>query len=406
MTDFDIVIVGAGAVGATLAALAVRQAGIPAARVLIVERDEPRPWNAEDYDLRVFALSPASRRILDAAGAWPAIAAARVSPYERMRVWHASDAAHGEGALTFDAADLAQANLGHIVENTLIQTALLDSLRSLEVGLLRAGLDALTFADDHVRVATSEGAFSAKLVVGADGAKSRVRELAGFEIEVREYAQHAVVAMVSTERAHEDTAWQRFLGYGTLAFLPLANGRSSIVWSLEDAHAARLLHCSPGDFEHELELAIDRTLGSVRLESPRLSLPLAALSADRYVFERCALIGDAAHTVHPLAGQGVNLGLLDAAVLADELERARREREDYGALRVLRRYERTRRPDNELMIAMLGAFNGLLAVGEGTLAKLAQRGLGVVNRVAPLKRRFAEHALGTAGDLPRAARPR
>lgn len=407
--DFDIAIVGAGAVGATLAALAVRQAGVAAARVLLIERDEPRPWDAAEYDLRVFALSPASARILDAAGAWPAIAAARVSPYERMRVWHASVAPDSEAVLTFDAAELSQPNLGYIVENTLLQTALLESLRSLQMRVLHAGLESLVFADDHVAVATSAGTFAAKVVIGADGAKSRVRELAGFGTKLRDYSQHALVAMVSTEHGHRQTAWQRFLGHGTLAFLPLANGQCSIVWSLVDEQADRLMNCPAEEFQRELAAALDGALGQVRLESRRIRLPLAALSADRYVFERCALLGDAAHTVHPLAGQGVNLGLLDAAVMADEFARARLEREDYGALRVLRRYERARRPENELMIAMLSAFNGLLAVGANPLARLAQRGLGVVNHIGPLKRIFAGRALGTGGlpgALPTAARPR
>lgn len=403
--EYDLAVVGGGAVGAAVAALAVRHAGLPAARVVVIERERPPAWTAaEAYDLRVFALSRASMRILASAGAWDTISAARVSPYERMRVWHESVSADGDGALVFDAAELGEPNLGYIVESRLIQSALLAALEASGVAIVPASVEALAFSPEAAVVDIGARRLSARLVVGADGGRSRVRELAGLSASTRDYDQQAIVANVATARPHENTAWQRFLGHGTLAFLPLANGQCSIVWSVGNDRATELRTLSVPDFERELTAALDGALGEVRLASGRVSIPLAATSAAHYVRERCALIGDAAHTVHPLAGQGVNLGFLDAATLADVLVEARDEREDPGALRLLRRYERRRRPHNELMSTAMSGFNDLLAMGQGPVAGLAQRSLGLVNRMGPLKRVFAERALGISGELPGAAR--
>lgn len=403
--EYDLVVVGGGAVGATFAALAVRQAGLPAARVAVIERDRPPPWTLTDaYDLRVFALSRASSRILAAAGAWDAIARARVSPYERMRVWHESMSPFGNDALVFDAAELGEPNLGYIVEGRLIQTALHASLEALGVTIVSATVESLALAPDTAVVALGERRLTARLLVGADGGRSRVRELAGLAATTRDYHQQAIVANVTTAKPHEETAWQRFLGYGTLAFLPLANGQCSIVWSVGNDRAAELRTLSVPEFERELTAALDGALGEVRLASGRVSIPLAATRAEHYVLERCALIGDAAHTVHPLAGQGVNLGFLDAATLADVLAEARDEREDPGALRLLRRYERRRRPQNELMSRAMSGFNDFLAMGQGPAAQIARRGMGMVNRMGPVKRLLAERALGISGELPAAAR--
>ena len=403
--EYDLVVVGGGAVGATFAALAVRQAGLPAARVAVIERDRPPPWTLTDaYDLRVFALSRASSRILAAAGAWDAIAAARVSPYERMRVWHESMPPFGNDTLVFDAAELDEPNLGYIVEGRLIQTALHASLEALGVAVVPASVESLALAPDTAVVAFGERRLTARLLVGADGGRSRVRELAGLAATTRDYHQQAIVANVTTAKPHEETAWQRFLGYGTLAFLPLANGQCSIVWSVGNDRAAELRTLSVPEFERELTAALDGALGEVRLASGRVSIPLAATRAEHYVLERCALIGDAAHTVHPLAGQGVNLGFLDAATLTDELAEARDEREDPGALRLLRRYERRRRPHNELMSRAMSGFNDFLAMGQGPAAQIARRGMGMVNRMGPVKRLLAERALGISGELPAAAR--
>ncbi len=228
----------------------------------------------------------------------------------------------------------------------------------------------------------------------------------GLAAETSSYRQTAIVANVRTELPHERTAWQRFLRTGTLAFLPLADGCSSIVWSADDAAAAPLLAMSPGDFEQELLRQSDGVLGALKLRTERLSFPLHKLTAHRFTAHRCALIGDAAHVVHPLAGQGVNLGLLDAAALCELICAAFRMREDPGAQTVLRRYERWRKSEIEPIALAIDGFNRYLAHGVGPLSRLAQRGLALVNRSDEVKRFFITRALGLAGELPRIARQR
>jgi 2-octaprenylphenol hydroxylase len=212
------------------------------------------------------------------------------------------------------------------------------------------------------------------------------------------------VANVRTELPHERTAWQRFLRTGTLAFLPLADGCSSIVWSADDSAAEALLAMSQSDFEQELLRQSDGVLGAVKLRTERLSFPLHKLTAHRFTAHRCALIGDAAHVVHPLAGQGVNLGLLDAAALCELICAAFRVREDPGAQSVLRRYERWRKSEIEPIALAIDGFNRYLAHGVGPLSRIAQRGLALVNRTDEVKRFFITRALGLAGELPKVAR--
>jgi 2-octaprenylphenol hydroxylase len=426
MTDvFDVLVVGGGPVGACIGALLARGAGQGGAtpfRVGILEPNRPRmPAGDAPIDPRVVAVSRSSERILQAAGAWgrlsvvtpaggpapgqtamPALVP-RLSPYGRMRIWHESVAPGSPGALVFDAADVGEPNLGYIVENRVLQAALLDTFAEAGGVIEPAQLVSLQIGADSVSVETGTGKLAARLVVGADGAQSSVRQAVGLTADASDYRQTAIVATVGTERSHEKTAWQRFMRDGTLAFLPLADGTSSIVWSADDDVAAVLLGASPTDFAAELDRASDGALGATRLVSERASFPLRRLAAHHYVAQRVALIGDAAHVVHPLAGQGVNLGLLDAAALAQLLLDARHEREDPGALRVLRQYERWRKSEVAFMSTAIDGFDRFLAHGRGPLSKLAQRGLGLVNRSQELKRFFIARALGTGGELPRVA---
>jgi 2-octaprenylphenol hydroxylase len=321
-----------------------------------------------------------------------------------MRVWHESVAPNSPAALVFDAADVGEPNLGYVLENRLLQAALLDAFVAAGGRLEPAQLAALHITADCVNVETSSGTLAARLVIGADGAQSAVRQAAGLTAEVSDYRQTAIVATVTTGRPHEKTAWQRFMRNGTLALLPLADGSSSIVWSADDAVATALLTASPADFAVELNRASDLALGATRLVSERASFPLRRLAAHHYVAQRIALIGDAAHVVHPLAGQGVNLGLLDAAALAQLILEACREREDPGALRVLRRYERWRKTEVAFMSTAIDAFDRFLAHGSGPVSTLAQRGLGWVNRSPEIKRFFISRALGVTGELPRVVR--
>jgi 2-octaprenylphenol hydroxylase len=405
--DFDVAVVGAGPIGLATAILLAKVAGIPAASIVVYDRRIPDPLDSQHLppvDLRVFALSRASEKILRAAGAWDDIARTRSAPYERMQVWHADVPPHGGDALVFDAAEMGERDLGIIAENNVLQAALAGAARRLGVVLADGEITALEHERDAVRLRAGGRDVRARVVVGADGAQSRVRDLAGLSVSRTDYGQTALVATVSTAKSHQHTAWQRFLGDGTLAFLPLAGGHSSIVWSIPTARAQRLLVTTPEEFELALEKDFDGALGKEKLESERAKFPLWRLSASHYISARVALVGDAAHVVHPLAGQGANLGLLDAAALADVLGEALRTGEDPGAERILRRYERWRRSENDLMSGAIDAFDRLLARGTGRVAELAQRGLPWVGRSTLAKRVFLERAMGLSGELPLAAR--
>lgn len=401
----DVLVVGGGPVGACAAALLATGSASDAhpLSIAVLEPKRPSlPVGGDPMDLRVVALSRASERILDSVGAWSRIRGPRLGAYERMRVWHESTPP--ADALTFDAAEAAEPNLGYIAENRLVQAALLDAAEHAGARIFSSGLTSMRVGDDFIEVDTAPGSLRARLVIGADGAQSAVRAGIGLTADQSDYQQTAIVAIVATERSHDATAWQVFLSIGTLAFLPLADGTSSIVWSADDAFAKQLLAASPEDFAREMDRASGGALGATRLVSERASFPLRRLTAHRYVAHRCALIGDAAHVIHPLAGQGVNLGLLDAAALSELLLAAHREREDTGALGVLRRYERWRKSEVALMGAAIDAFDRFLAHGAGPVSRLAQRGLGWVNRSQEIKRVFVSRALGVSGELPAAAR--
>ena len=405
---FDVLVVGGGPVGACAAALLLRGSSrnIDPLRVCVLEPNRPSPPSADSpFESRVVALSRASERILQSAGAWTRVLGPRIAAYERMRIWHEGVAPYSPDVLVFDAAEVGEPNLGYIVENRLLQAALLEQIANSGGHIEPAVLKSLHVGPDLVTVETDSGPLSARLVIGADGAASAVRASVGLTADIVPFKETAIVATVVTERPHESTAWQRFMRTGTLAFLPLADGTSSIVWSADNAVADAAVALPTNEFELELDGASDLALGHTRLVGERVAFPLKHLAAHRYVAQRCALIGDAAHVVHPLAGQGVNLGLLDAAVLSELVLAARSsEREDPGALRVLRRYERWRKSEVAFMSTAISAFDRFLAHGSGPLSKLAQRGLGLVNRSQEIKRFFVNRALGVTGELPRAAR--
>jgi 2-polyprenylphenol 6-hydroxylase len=407
MREFDVAIVGGGPAGACAAALLARASGEGAARlsvVLVEPHVPPPPAAGAPPDARVVAISRASEALLTSAGAWSGVAGPRACAYERMRIWHESIGPESDDVLTFDAADAGEPNLGYIVESRLLQAALIAAFTTAGGQLEPAQFSSLAIEADAVRITTSGGELRARLVVGADGAQSAVRTATGLTAEVSAYRQTAIVATVATGRPHRSTAWQRFMKSGTLAFLPLFDGTSSIVWSADEPLATELAAASAAAFAQELDRASDLALGATRLVSERASFPLRRLTAPRYVAQRVALIGDAAHVVHPLAGQGVNLGLLDAGALAQEIVAAVARREDPGSLSVLRAYERWRRSEIAFMAVSIDAFDRLLAHGTGPLARLAQRGLGWVNRSQELRRFFIRRALGVSGELPQAAR--
>jgi 2-octaprenylphenol hydroxylase len=321
-----------------------------------------------------------------------------------MHVWPASVEPRGAGSLRFDAAELAEPNLGHIIGNGALQRAALAAFEAAGGVLREESLQQLNFLADAVELVTETQTVTTRLVIGADGARSLVRRMAGLGIESQDYGQLAIVANLTCQSGHENTAWQRFLGEGTLALLPLASGECSLVWSLPRSKAEGLLAGSIDEFNRAVTEASDRVIGDLRLASERRSFPLRRVNADRYTRERCALIGDAAHIIHPLAGQGVNLGLLDAASLAEVFEWAIARGESPGAGIALRRYERWRKSENELMSFAMDGINRYLAFGGGAIGALAERGMSLIGRNATLRRPFALRALGLEGELPRFAR--
>ena len=397
----DLIIVGAGMVGSALA-LALEHSGL---EILVVDGGplSVRPFAAEGtFEPRVSALSAASQRILERLGVWDGIAARRVSPYRDMRVWDGS----GTGSVHFSAASVHAEVLGHIVENRAVQDALLDRLHDSQIGLLgNARLEQLRRSGDGWLLTLADGReLRAPLLVAADGANSAVRRLAGCATREWDYLHHAIVTSVRCERPHQATAWQRFTDDGPLAFLPLARQGDehwcSIVWSTVPAEAERLMALDDEAFRHELGKAFEWRLGQVTAVDPRICIPLRQRHAKRYVESGLALIGDAAHSIHPLAGQGVNLGFLDAAVLAEVLLHALQRGEQANDVRVLSRYERRRMPHNLAMMAAMEGFERLFQADPLPLRLLRNSGLNWVDELPDAKALFVRRALGLAGDLP------
>jgi len=402
--QFDIIVVGGGMVGATLAC-ALGQGGF---RIAVVDNAPSPEIDSRHYDLRVSAVTPGSRAIFETVGIWSVMQSQRLSCIDAMTVWdHA-----GSGHIHFDSAEMAQPCLGYIIENRVIRHAALEKMRSLRNVELYcpATITQIQKGDDRISVQLDDGGeLESRLIVGADGANSTVRAWAGIDTRGWSFEQKAIVATVTTTEVHGGVARQRFLSTGPLAFLPLDDpNKCSIVWSADNARADQLLAMDEAGFIADLQAAIAQgpgtALGDVSAISKRAAFPLTANHAQEYVDERVVLVGDAAHRIHPLAGQGLNLGLADIAVLAEVLMDGLSEKRDIGSMRVLRRYERWRRGDNALMLATMDGFKRLFGNDDPVLGSLRNLGLDVADYLSPLKNQIMLYAAGLAGDRPKLMR--
>jgi len=400
--DFDVIVLGGGIAGAALARSLSASGRVKLALVeaRAVDTSGPRAPAAaspEDFDSRVSAITPASQRILEGMDAWDAIAGARLCPYTHMQVWDAD----GTGQIDFAAGEVDAPALGHIIENRIINAALTQGLdHRAGVSLLApARLAALDVEEDHVTVTLEGGEqVCAKLLVAADGALSRVRQLAEFRTREWDYGHTALVTTVETTLHHRDTAYQRFLSSGPLAFLPLPSQGErnfcSIVWSSEADVAEELVALEDADFQQALAAALEHRLGEVIACAPRVAFPLRQRHAVDYVKPRIALVGDAAHTIHPLAGQGINLGISDIAALSEVLAAALARDEDPGSLAVLRRYQRRRKGENLAMMAAMDGFKRLFGERALPLRWARNRGMDWVSRSGPVKQQIMRQAMG------------
>ncbi|MCF7221920.1 FAD-dependent oxidoreductase [Marilutibacter chinensis] len=390
----DIVVVGAGVVGAA-AALAFARDGL---RVALVEARAPLPWRADVPDLRVYAFAPDNAALLDDLGVWAGVVSARLQPYRAMRVWDAG----GGDPIVFDADAFARTELGWIVEHGLLVDRLWSALPAAGVGLhCPDRVEGLEHGDDSAAVRLESGLrLRARLVLAADGGDSQLRAMAGIDTVTRDHGQSGLVAFIDHARPHQATCWQRFLPTGPLAFLPFATAdgaegrRSSIVWTLPEAEALRLRDCEETAFLSELDRAFDGPLGSMLATSKRIAFPLKRQLAESVVAGRVALVGDAAHVVHPLAGQGVNLGLRDVAALRATVRDAVRRGSDIASPSRLARWARTRRSENAVAAHAFDGLNRLFS--NDALLPTLLRGplLGLAGRLPPLTHAFWKRAAG------------
>lgn len=384
----DAVIVGGGVVGAACA-LALAKQGLDVA--LVEGREAPR-WSAETPDLRVYAFAPDNAALLDTLGVWSSVVGARAQAYRRMRVWDAG----GGGELAFDADALGRAQLGWIIENALLADRLWAALPAAGVRLhCPATVEHVEQDEDGVRLRLADGTrLDARIAIAADGASSQLRRSADIAVDEQDYDQRGVVAYVQTEHSHQDTAWQRFLATGPLAILPFTEGRSSIVWTLPAAEAERIVALNDDDFARELTAASAAHLGQVRPLSARVAFPLRRQLARRFVAGRILLVGDAAHVVHPLAGQGVNIGLRDVSALRERVRDAQQRRVDWTAAHRLARWARERHSESLAAAYTFEGINRLFSTDEMHLTLLRGPLLGLAGKLPPLANLLWRRASG------------
>jgi len=397
--EFDVVIVGGGMVGAAIGCCL----GESNLKVAVIEQSIPEPFKKEQtHDLRVSALSQASKNILASVGAWDGIASRRLCPFKRMRVWETA------GDTEFNSDDLKLPELGFIVENRITQLALLDRLaefKNIEL-LAPASITKINYsASEPTHLELDDGTeLQAKVLVAADGGNSRVRQTVGLGVTSWDYKQHALVIYIETDYEQQDITWQRFVPSGPQAFLPLTGNHGSIVWYNSADEVRRLKTLSNEALITELTATFPDCLGKVKQVLGIASFPLKRQHAQQYIKEGVALVGDAAHMINPLAGQGVNIGLLDAAALAEVLVEAHTNNEDIGSSTVLKRYEKMRRNENLKMMTVMDAFYRVFSNDLLPIKFFRNLGLGLAERLKPAKNKVTRMAIGLDGKLPKLAR--
>lgn len=396
MQSVDVAIVGGGMVGLAVAC-GLQGSGL---RVAVLEQREPQPLAADaDPALRVSAINAASEKLLTRLGVWSDIVARRASCYHGMDVWDKDSF----GRIEFDDKSMGYSHLGHIVENAVIHYALWQKAKqSSDITLMApAELQQVAWGENDAFLTLKDGAMlTARLVIGADGANSWLRNKADIPLTFWDYRHHALVATIRTKEAHGAVARQAFHGEGILAFLPLSDPHlCSIVWSLSPEEAERMQQASDELFNQTLNIAFDNRLGLCSVESERQVFPLMGRYARQFAAHRLALVGDAAHTIHPLAGQGVNLGFMDAAELVEELKRLHRQGKDIGQYLYLRRYERSRKHSAALMLAGMQGFRELFAGTHPAKKLLRDLGLKLADTLPGIKPQLLRQAMGL-NDLP------
>lgn len=397
--EFDIIIVGGGMVGAAVAC----SLGGSSLKVVVIENTLPLPFEpTQPHDLRVSALSIASKNILETVGAWTGIEIRRLCPFRRMRVWETA------GDTEFCSDDIDHPALGYIVENRITQLALLERLQAFDnVKLISpAIIKTIIYApgENSVLELDDGRVLTAKVLVAADGGQSRVRQTVGLGVTSWDYKQHALVIYIETDYGQQDITWQRFVPSGPQAFLPLNGNFGSIVWYNSPDEVKRLKGLPYEQLKAELVAAFPTCLGKVNSILGVASFPLKRQHAQNYVKAGVVLVGDAAHMINPLAGQGVNIGLLDAAALGEVLIDATKKGLDISDEKVLKRYEKIRRNENLKMMTVMDIFYQVFSNEVLPLKFIRNLGLGLAERILPAKNKVMRSAMGLEGNLPKLAK--